>query len=128
MECQPELIADRAYALRTCPAKAPSTDDDQTPDPDEYAANARWLYPVAVIVKEYLESLPLTQRAEVYLDAPRRRVIAQGLGLNTLGIGGSDNRLDVGVQGDVHEAWRRIAEVVDPCAFRVKVVGRPVPG
>lgn len=173
VDSQPELIGDRAYALRTCPAKAPSTNQGQPADLDEYAANARWLYPVAVTVKEYLESLPRTQWAQLYLDPPRRRVIAQvtrgmsevlvelrarveepdsvaveqvrysraeldewaeklialeGLGLSGIGTGNSENRLNVAVMGDAEEAWCRIVEVVDPCAFRVEGgVGRPVP-
>ena len=172
MDSQPELIADRAVALRTCTARAPSADHGEPEDLDEYEANAHWLYPVAVTVKEYLESLPRTQWAQLYLDPAHRRVIAQvtrgtsevlaelrtrveepdsvavvqvrysraelddwaekvialeGLGLSTLGKGNSENRLNVAVMGDAEEAWRRIAEIVDPCAFRVEGgVGRPV--
>jgi hypothetical protein len=168
VDSQPELIADRAYALRTCPAKVPSIDLEQIPDLDEYEANADWLLPVADTVQEYLDSLPDTQWAHVYLDTPQRRVIAQvkhgisevlaelsarveepdslaveqvrysraeldewaekiialderdDLGLSGISSGTSNNRLDVDVQGEAEEAWRRIAEVVDPCAFRVE--------
>lgn len=173
MDAQPPLIADRAYALRTCPARAPDVDRGLIADVDQHAENSRWLYPVTVTVKEYLESLPRTQWAQLYLDPLHRRVIAQvthemsevlaelrarvedpgsvaveqvrysraelddwaekifaieGLGLSTLGKGNANDRLDVGVEGDADEAWRRIAEVVDPCAFRVEGgVGRPVP-
>jgi hypothetical protein len=174
VDAQPGLIADRAHALRTCPARAPDVDHGPIADMDQYAENARLLYPVAVTVKGYLESLPRTQWAQLYLDPPHRRVIAQvthetsevlaelrarvenpesvaveqvrysraelddwaekifaieGLGLNAVGKGNANNRLDVSVEGDADEAWCRIAEVVDPCAFRVEGggIGRPVP-
>jgi hypothetical protein len=66
-------------------------------------------------------------RAE--LDEWAEKLIAlEGLGLSGIGKGNSENRLNVAVMGDAEEAWCRIVEVVDPCAFRVEGgVGRPVP-
>ncbi len=42
------------------------------------------------------------------------------LGWTTVGCGGANNRVDVGVRGPADVAWRRIAAAVDPCAFRVE--------
>ena len=42
------------------------------------------------------------------------------IGWTTVGCGGANNRVDVGVRGDAATAWRRIAATVEPCAFRVE--------
>lgn len=49
------------------------------------------------------------------------------LELSTVGTRGANNRIDVGVPGDAAAAWPRIAQVVDPCAFRVEGGIRIVP-
>jgi hypothetical protein len=172
MEVQPDIIADRAYALRTCPARAPDRLEDDSvfgDDPYDMQANAvaDELQPVMDLAHAYLDACPGDQPGgEPGFDLPGHKVIVQvtygaeqvlsdlqaqlddpstvtvelvrysavrlqrwadeitampdDVGICGVGWGGENNRIDVDVFGDAEEAWRRIAAVVDPCAFRVE--------
>jgi hypothetical protein len=172
MEAQPSIIADRAYALRTCPARAPDRRDDWSvfgDDPYDLKANtvADALEPVMDLARAYLDACPEDQPGgEPRFDLPRRMVVVQvtfgaeqvlsdlqaqvedpstvtvelvrysavqlqrwaeqitamfdELDISGVGWGGENNRIDVDVFGDADEAWRRIAVMVDPCAYRVE--------
>jgi hypothetical protein len=172
MDVQPAIIADRAYALRTCPARAPDREEDHAvfgDDPYDLKANAvaDELEPAMNLAKAYLSACPEDQPGgEPAFDLPARKVVVQvtygaeqvladlqgqlddpstitlelvrysavqlkrwaeqiwampdDFGICGVGCGNSNNRVDAYVIGDADEAWRRIAAVVEPCAFRVE--------
>jgi hypothetical protein len=83
MDAQPDIIADRAYALRTCPARAPDRSEDDSvfgDDPVDMKANAvaDELQPVMDLAHAYLGCCPEDQPGgEPGFDLPGRRVVAQ---------------------------------------------------
>lgn len=83
MEVQPDIMADRAYALRTCPARAPDrVEDDSVFDDDPYDLQANAvadeLEPVMNRAKAYLAACPQNQPGgEPGFDLPGRKVVVQ---------------------------------------------------
>jgi hypothetical protein len=83
MEVQPDIIGDRAYALRTCPARAPDRVEDDSvfgDDPYDLKANAvaDELEPVIKLAEAYLKSCPDDQPGgEPAFDLPGRKVVVQ---------------------------------------------------
>jgi predicted nucleotidyltransferase len=83
MEVQPDVIADRRYALRTCPARAPDRVEDDSvfgEDPYDLKANAvaDELEPVMNLAEAYLKACPDDQPGgEPAFDLPGRKVLVQ---------------------------------------------------
>lgn len=78
MERQPEVIADRAHALATCPAKAPGPwDHTDARGPLQNAKKIHHLDPAIRAVQTYFDRLTDAQRGQWWLDLPNNRVVVQ---------------------------------------------------
>lgn len=78
MEGQPELIADRAHALATCPAQAPGP--WPVSDADKRAKAAKQTHPLDSVIRAaqaQFDHLADAQRAQWWLDLPNSRVVVQ---------------------------------------------------
>jgi len=78
MEHQPEVIADRAHALATCPAKAPGPWDlRDAREPLQDAKQIHHLDSAIRAVQSHFERLTDAQRGQWWLDLPNNRVVVQ---------------------------------------------------
>lgn len=78
MEAQPEVIADRAHALMTCPAQAPSPWAASDADKRSRAGSRQHeLDPVIQAVEAQLDLLPDEQGGQWWLDPQNHRLVVQ---------------------------------------------------
>jgi hypothetical protein len=78
VEHQPEVIADRAYALATCPAKAPAPwVEADARGPLQDAKQMHNLDSAIRAVQSQFDRLTDAQRSQWWLDLPNNRVVLQ---------------------------------------------------
>ena len=78
MEQQPEVIADRAHALATCPAKAPGPwHNGDARGPLQDAKQVPHLDSTIRAVQSHFDRLTDAQRGQWWLDLPNNRVVVQ---------------------------------------------------
>jgi len=78
VEGQPEIIDDRAHALATCPASAPSSRTESSADgPAHDARQTHHLDSVIHVVRAQFDRLDDQQRAQWWVDFSNNRVVMQ---------------------------------------------------
>lgn len=77
MERQPEVITDRAYALRTCPARAPGPREVSGAEPAPDPRQTHHLDSAIRAARAQFDRLTDAQRGHWWLDLPHDRVVVQ---------------------------------------------------